>query len=488
MSGTLCGNATSDLCSALAALARKLATTTCHHVDVLTACRLITLDKKPGYRPIGIGEVIRRVVSKCIMAVVKEDVRRAVGNLQVCAGQQAEGEAAIHAMREIFSEDNCEAVLLLEAKNAFNTINRKTMFHNIEIKCPSLARYVANTYRKPSNLYMNNNSTSSVKVIKSMEGTAQGDPVAMAMYAIRLSVFQDIISYGKTKVKQVAYADDLSGAGKISDLKDWWGLVNDNGLIIGYTSKAAKSVLIVKPEYYDSAIETFSGSWVIITKDGRRQLGADIETEELKKEYVGEKVTEWVREVNILSNMAKTEPHAAYSAYTHGLQHRWNFVMRTIPDISSLLTLLENSIKTTFLPALLRYPTIEDDERALLELPPRLGGMGITFSEKLAVVENLNSLNLTRSLTEKIVAQDPHGVIDQSVVNEEREKTTRDKQQDQRNCLEHLKNILPANTVRKIHTARETGTSNWLTSLPIRGKGFSLNKQEFVDAIALRYG
>ena len=36
--------------------------------------------------------------------------------------------------------------------------------------------------------------------------------------------------------------------------------------------------------------------------------------------------------------------------------------------------------------------------------------------------------------------------------------------------------------------AQEVGASNWLTALPIRAKGFSLNKQEFEDALALRYG
>lgn len=488
LSGALCGSAANDLCGALAALARKLATTNCHHVEALTACRLIPLDKKPGCRPIGIGEVIRRIVGKCVMTVVKDDVRRAAGNLQVCAGQQAGGEAAIHAMREMFSEDNCEAVLLVDAKNAFNTINRKTMLHNIRVKCPSLAQYVENTYSDPSDLYICSNSGNSVKVLKSMEGTTQGDPVAMAMYALGLSVLQQVISYEKTSVKQVAYADDLSGAGKITDLKKWWGLVNDNGPIIGYTPNAAKSVLIVKPEHYDSAVDSFSGSGVIITKDGQRHLGAVIGTEEFKKEYIGEKVKEWIHEVEVLSDMARTEPHAAYSAYTHGLQHRWRFAMRTIPGISPLLAPLEVSIRNTFLPALLRYHTIGDGERALLELPPRLGGMGITSPEKLATVENLNSLKLTRSLTEKIIAQDAHGEIAQSAVTEQGRIISRDRQQHQRNCLEDLINILPATTVRKILTAQETGASNWLTSLPIRAKGFSLNKQEFVDAIALRYG
>ena len=35
---------------------------------------------------------------------------------------------------------------------------------------------------------------------------------------------------------------------------------------------------------------------------------------------------------------------------------------------------------------------------------------------------------------------------------------------------------------------QETGASNWLSALLIRAKGFSLNKQEFTDALALRYG
>ena len=47
-----------------------------------------------------------------------------------------------------------------------------------------------------------------------------------------------------------------------------------------------------------------------------------------------------------------------------------------------------------------------------------------------------------------------------------------------------LNNILQ----RKLAIAQEVGASNWLTTLPIRAKGFNLNKQEFTDALALRYG
>ncbi len=42
-------------------------------------------------------------------------------------------------------------------------------------------------------------------------------------------------------------------------------------------------------------------------------------------------------------------------------------------------------------------------------------------------------------------------------------------------------------TQRCLEAAKEKGASSWLTSLPLKRFGFVLNKQEFRDAIALRY-
>ena len=62
-----------------------------------TACRLIPLDKNPGVRPIGVGEVLRHINT---LAMFKEEIKEAVGPLQVCAGHSAGSEAAIHAMNQ----------------------------------------------------------------------------------------------------------------------------------------------------------------------------------------------------------------------------------------------------------------------------------------------------------------------------------------------------------------------------------------------------
>ena len=57
------------------------------------AFRLIPLDKKPGLRPIGVGEVLRRIAGKAVMMLFKNNILHAVGALQISAGQDAGVEA-----------------------------------------------------------------------------------------------------------------------------------------------------------------------------------------------------------------------------------------------------------------------------------------------------------------------------------------------------------------------------------------------------------
>ena len=69
------------------------------------------------------GEVIRRIIGKCVTRVAKKDVINARGAMQVCAVQKSGGEAAIHSMRNIFKAGETDAALLVDASNAFNSLN-----------------------------------------------------------------------------------------------------------------------------------------------------------------------------------------------------------------------------------------------------------------------------------------------------------------------------------------------------------------------------
>ena len=85
-------------------------------IESIVVSRLVPLDKGNGeVRPIGVGELIRRIIGKCVTRVAKQDVINASGAMQVCAGQNSGGEAAIHAMRNIFEADETDAALLVDA-------------------------------------------------------------------------------------------------------------------------------------------------------------------------------------------------------------------------------------------------------------------------------------------------------------------------------------------------------------------------------------
>ena len=140
--------ASDDLCHSLSSVARRVS---CEYLDPtilnsFTACRLIALDKNPGVRPIGVAEVLRRIISKAILAIIGQDIKDAAGSVQLCVGQVSGCEAGVHAMREIFNDQGTEAILLVDATNAFNSLNRKAALINIHSLCPPLAIIATNMY------------------------------------------------------------------------------------------------------------------------------------------------------------------------------------------------------------------------------------------------------------------------------------------------------------------------------------------------------
>ena len=130
-----------DLCAEIAAMTRRLCTEFIDPlgIETILANRLIPLDKGEGTDwPIGVGEVIRRIMGKCVMHVTKPDVIDASGSLQVCADLKSGSEVAIYAKRNIFEADGTDAVLLIDASNALSALNRAAALHNIRVLFPNL--------------------------------------------------------------------------------------------------------------------------------------------------------------------------------------------------------------------------------------------------------------------------------------------------------------------------------------------------------------
>ena len=148
------GNAGNNLHKAIASFIKKICIKKINDSSLspLMGSRLIPLNKNLGLRPIGVGEVLRRVMRKVAMSAFSENVTTVSSDAHMC-GRSLGSEAAIHALRIIFQHENSDTVILIDATNAFNNLNREVFLHKIKFICPEIATYVNNCYSVPARLF-----------------------------------------------------------------------------------------------------------------------------------------------------------------------------------------------------------------------------------------------------------------------------------------------------------------------------------------------
>ena len=69
--------------------------------NTFLASRVMTLEKKPSIRQVGVGETIRRIAGKFISMILKTDITDASAPLQICGGLEGGVEASVHAVRQM---------------------------------------------------------------------------------------------------------------------------------------------------------------------------------------------------------------------------------------------------------------------------------------------------------------------------------------------------------------------------------------------------
>ena len=96
--------------------------------------RLIALDKQPGVRPVGVGETWRRIFVNIVLKVMGPEATMAFQDNQLCAGLKAGIDGVIHGVQALWDENSSMdewVFLLVNAKNAFNEINRVGMLWTV---------------------------------------------------------------------------------------------------------------------------------------------------------------------------------------------------------------------------------------------------------------------------------------------------------------------------------------------------------------------
>ena len=178
-----------------------------------------------------------------------------------------------------------------------------------------------------------------------------------------------------------------------------------------------------------------------------------------------------------LSIVAESKPQVAYAIFPHCLVSRWNYIMRTIPNISRLLQPLEDAIRHCFLPALTGRMSFSDKEReSCLHCLPNSGVLGLLTqpsahnisSTLLQGCQNLwhplfkrkNSCYPEAVQAEQKQAKAALHLQNSSAVQARAEGLKRKLSQPQQVCMEQTS---------------ERGASLWLTTISLSEYGFTLH-------------
>ena len=116
----------------------------------------------------------------------------------------------------------------------------------------------------------------------------------------------------------------------------------------------------------------------------------------------------------------------------------------------------------------------------MISLPTRLGGLGLKIFAETAENEYKDSTRITSNLQAQILATNNDEGKTRGEIITERDERNQEK-------LWQFLATSDEKTKRMMETLNQKGVSNWLTNLLIKEYGYELTKQEFWDAIKIRY-
>ena len=492
----------------------------------MMACRLVALDKQPGVRPVGIGEIYRRLWAKCLLKVAGSQATAACDNLNLCAGLAAGIEGAVHAVRLVWEnpgrgkppipsdqpevhadlpqplhtqppatmedeetdadgEEDPEATVFVDARNGFNELGRKAMLWTVRHEWASGALFAFNCYRHAV-LLIFREPGGPCYVILSEEGVTQGDPLSMMLYGIALIPLARTLRQAVPSVIQPWYADDAAMAGPITGIATAMRLLEEQGPARGYFPEPAKSIIICRPDVTEALAELQEFNFQ--RRDGSRYVGGFIGSPEAQQEWLDPKIQQWVHGVETLAKVARRFPQTAYAGLAKSLQQEWQYLQRVTEGVADRFAPVEAAISSSFLPALLSEAEAGTAAlRELLALSVRQAGLGIPDPRATAEKCHLSSKKCTGTHTASLLEGQ---TLDAGAYAAESARLRRDLRKEREEAeakkFDSLKSAAKPADARRMLRSRETGS--WLTVMPDSLNGTELSADEFRDSARLRFG
>ncbi|GJZ89332.1 putative reverse transcriptase domain-containing protein, partial [Tanacetum coccineum] len=145
----------------------------------------LTLLVKPGggIRPIVVGLVWRRLVSKVSVVMIGHSLDGYLDDIKFGVGASGGSEDILHAVNRMIEDHGDDvglSMLLVDFKNTFNLVDREVMLHEVRLCCPDISRWVEFCYSNPARLYYGEHN------LQSCQEVQQGDPLSPLLLSLVL--------------------------------------------------------------------------------------------------------------------------------------------------------------------------------------------------------------------------------------------------------------------------------------------------------------
>jgi hypothetical protein len=355
----------------------------------LCGATLLALRKKSGgFRPIAIGEVLRRLVSKCVVRAVHTSSLTTLSPLQVGVGVSAGAEAIVHAVNCI--QDNSSLppdtkwVLLVDFSNAFNSVSRNCMFNEVRSHIPSISTWVESCYGVQPYLHLGHH------VIRSCCGVQQGDPFGPLGFALTLQPIIEKIAASVPGLNLNAwYLDDGTLCGSPQDLLAAINIIEQEGPSRGLQLNRSKSLLFIPSS---SLLHNPLPSDIPVTNEGFDLLGSPIGPPSYCLSSVSRRISKLEDALSNLSLLSDSQ--LELSLLRSCLAYpKISFSLRTCPPsfISDAITSFDNLMFDSL--SHLVGCHLSDWSWSKASLPIRLGGLGLRRASLHAAAAFVASFN-----------------------------------------------------------------------------------------------
>jgi hypothetical protein len=454
---------------------------------------LIPLAKKGGgLRPIAIGLLLRRVVSKAAAHVASLMCVSLLSPIQLGVGTRGGAEALVHAARQYLANKPADhAFVKLDFANAFNTIRRDSMLEAVASACPSLLNYALSSYGGKSHLWLGDD------ILSSEEGVQQGDPLGPLLFCLTI---HPLLSGGHTTFVS-GYLDDVGLGDSVSSLIDRVRSLETEAHLLGLSLNHEKcEVAGLASEYvplWDDSGLKFSRTNI----QDLSLLGSPLNMVGVDAALAASAVQ--LREIE--PRLHRLPAHEAFYLLkaSFGVP-RLNYLLRTAPTYASSYC---STLSFTIRDVLSNISNIQltDEAWKQASLPVRWGGIGIRDVSSLAPSAYLGSLFATEPLVRSILppsmaplptflseaTQAWQLLAGAGGVPPQGDDSRKQRAWDDLICRAAFDNLIarPDQVSRaRLLASASIYSGSWLHTLPCRNLGLALSDREFRVAVGLRLG